>query len=63
MFYVKKNINDEIELEIELYEDDIYTYCRDCGKIIQIENEHLADILKCGDLSNTSVCCKECSKM
>lgn len=33
MFYVKKKINDEIELENELYEEDIYTYCRDCERL------------------------------
>lgn len=48
---------------MELYEDEIYTYCRECNKVIQIEMEHLAEILKDGGLASTTVCCKDCSKL
>lgn len=63
MFYIKKKITDDIEIKIDIYENEIFTTCGDCGKEMQIESEHLADIIKDQALASTYVLCEECSKI
>lgn len=63
MFFVKKKISDDVNIEMELYEDEICTYCPNCGKEIHLEPEHLADIIQDQALSSTSVYCKKCSRL
>lgn len=62
MFYVKTNLNKNIEIKVDLYDDEIFTQCPKCGKEIQVDNETLANILKDADLSSTSLYCEKCSK-
>lgn len=62
MFYVKTNLNKNIEIKVDLYDDEIFTQCPKCGKEIQVDNETLANILKDADLIGTSLYCVECSK-
>lgn len=62
MFYVKKEIGNDIEVKIDLYDDEIYTQCPICGKEIQIDGEFLAKILNDGDLVGTSIYCDKCTK-
>lgn len=62
MFYIKKKINDDIEVNIDIYEDEIFTTCEVCNKEMQIEPEHLADIIKDQALASTYVLCEDCSK-
>ena len=62
MFYVKTNLNKNIEIKVDLYDDEIFTQCPKCGKEIQVDNETLANILKDADLSSTSLYCGKCSK-
>lgn len=62
MFYVKTNISDDIEIKVDLYDDEIYTQCPKCGKEIQLEAEHLAEIVKDQGLSDTSTYCEKCSE-
>lgn len=62
MFYVKTNLNENIEIKVDLYDDEIFTQCPKCRKEIQVDNETLANILKDTDLANTSLYCEECSK-
>ena len=49
MFYVKKEIGNDIVVKIDLYDDEIYTHCPICGEEIQIDGEFLAEILNGGD--------------
>lgn len=62
MFYVKTEINDNIEIKVDLYDDEIFTRCPKCGKEIQVETQSLRTILNGGNLASSSLCCKECSK-
>lgn len=62
MFYVKTNITDDVELKVDLYDDEIFTQCANCGKEIQVETEELRQVLQDGDLTSTSIYCKNCSK-
>lgn len=63
MFYIKTNISDDVELKVDLYDDEIYTQCTECGKEIQIEKEELIDILQNGDLASTSIKCEQCAEV
>lgn len=63
MFYVKTQINEHIEIKIDLYDDEIFTQCPDCGVELEVDNETLIAVLKDdGDFPSTSIYCKECSK-
>lgn len=62
MFYIKKKIDNDIELRVDLYDDEIYTKCPKCGKEINVETEDLKLVLKEGDLSSSTLYCEECSK-
>lgn len=62
MFYVKTNLNENIEIKVDLYDDEIFTRCPKCGKEIQVEKETLANVLKVGDLAGTSIYCEKCLK-
>lgn len=62
MIYHKFSINDEIEIRVPLYDDEIFTQCPGCGKEIQIDSNLLTDIIKDGgDMGGTSIYCEECS--
>ena len=63
MFYVKTNITDDVEIKVNLYDDEIFTQCTKCGKEVQVDIGLLKSILEDGDLTSTSIYCKECSKL
>ena len=62
MFYIKTSINDNVEMKIDIYDDEIYTQCVKCGKEIQVPTEVLQEVLENGDFASTSLYCEECSK-
>lgn len=58
MFYIK-TVHEGKQIEVEIYGDEIYTRCFNCGKEIQVDDELMREVLKDGDLSSTSLaCCK-----
>lgn len=62
MLYVKAQLNDEIEIKVPLYEDQIFSSCPVCGKETQVDAELLQNILNDdGDFSGTSIYCTTCS--
>ena len=61
MLYVKAKFNEEIEIKVPLYGDEIFSNCPVCGLETKVDEELLADILvNEGDLSGTTVYCKPC---
>lgn len=60
MFYLRTKIAEEIEIKIPLYNDEIFTQCRECGKEINYEPQELVEILHGGDFASTSVICSDC---
>lgn len=60
MFYVKTQIAN-IEIKIELYDDEIFTSCNNCGKEIEVDSQALISVLQDGDLASTSLACVECT--
>lgn len=62
MFYIKNKISSGMEIKVDLYEDEIYTQCPECGKEIQLDAEELADIIAEQGLASTSVYCEHCSQ-
>jgi hypothetical protein len=62
MLFVKAKINEEIEIKVPLYSDQIYSNCPVCGKETEIDEGVLHSILEeDGDFSSTSVYCDPCS--
>lgn len=62
MLYIKTKINDQVEMKVDLYEDEIFTDCGDCGKPMQVDFDEIVDIRKSGfDLVGTTFFCEECS--
>ena len=63
MFYVKTKIGDGAEINVELYEDEIFSDCICCGKRMDFEPKELADILlDGGGFASTSIKCATCCK-
>lgn len=63
MFFHKVTNDDGTKMLLELYEDEIVTYCPTCNKEYQLEPEEIADFLHDGaDFSGTSIYCKGCYK-
>ncbi|PKR86126.1 hypothetical protein [Heyndrickxia camelliae] len=63
MFYVKTKINDHVEIKIDLYEDEIFTQCPDCGVEQEVDNQTLISVLEDdGDFASTSIYCADCSQ-
>lgn len=61
MLYVKTRLNDQVEIKVELYDDEIFTSCVSCGKEMQVEPEEVADIINEGcDFVGTSFYCPNC---
>lgn len=58
MFYT----TDDNGNNVELYEDNIFTYCPDCGRKVYVDEELFADIILETDLAGTTVFCDECDK-
>lgn len=66
MLYVKKKFHegtaDEIEVKFDLYDDEIYCICPECGKEVQLDKESLIAILEDGDFAHSALLCKDCSQ-
>lgn len=61
LLYVKAKINDQIEIKVDLYEDEIFTSCGTCGKEMEVEPEEIAEIIKSdSDFVGTTYYCKDC---
>ncbi|GGB43387.1 hypothetical protein GCM10011409_21250 [Lentibacillus populi] len=63
MLYVKTKINDQVEMKVDLYEDEIFSSCPVCGKEYQVDPLEIADIISQGDdFPGTSFYCNGCIK-
>lgn len=58
MIYLRKNLEDG-KLELGIYDDELITYCCECGKEIKLDHE---DIKHLESLDSTSYLCAECAK-
>lgn len=62
MLYVKARINDDVEIRVNIYGDDIYCSCPDCGKEVSVDEDVILDVLKGGGcLTGISICYEECA--
>ena len=60
MIYLKKKDMD-FEFKVDIYGDEFYEECVQCGKERQLEPEELVEIFKENNLSGiVSVCSQEC---
>ena len=60
MIYLRKNLMEEDGiLELGIYDDELITYCCECGKEIKLDHE---DIKHLESLDSTSYLCAECAK-
>lgn len=63
MLYVKTQITNNLEIKVDLHENEIYTTCPGCEKEVQVEPEHLVQIITdCDNFSETSMYCDICSE-
>lgn len=60
MFYMKKKINDDIEVKIKLEDGNFYTTCSKCGKEMLFDNQDMVSILDECDLESTVITCEDC---
>ena len=58
MIYVRKNLED-VKLELGIYDDELITYCCECGKEIKLDHE---DIKHLESFDSTSYLCADCTK-
>lgn len=58
MIYHRKNLEDG-KLELGIYDDELVTYCCECGKEIKLDHE---DIKHLESFDSTSYLCAECTK-
>lgn len=62
MFYVKAQINDDIEIKVPLYGDSIFTTCLECGTEVQTDETFIAELInEGGDLAGSSIICEMCT--
>lgn len=63
MLYVRTQLNDQIDIKIDLYEDQIFSTCPLCGREEQVETDVIVSILSNGaDFAGTNIYCNECTK-
>ena len=61
MIYLKKEINGK-EVRIDIYDDEFFYTCLDCGEEFQLDVMEVAEIIKDGgDFAGTSIVCPECT--
>ena len=58
MIFLRKNLEDS-KLELNIYDDELVTYCCECGKEIKLDHE---DIKHLESFDSTSYLCAECAK-
>lgn len=56
MFYIKTEYEGK-QIEVDIYGDEIFTTCFNCGREFQVDDEMLREVMKNGDLSSTSLSC------
>lgn len=59
MIFLRKNLEDNEKLELNIYDDELVTYCCECGKEIKLDHE---DIKHLESFDSTSYLCAECTK-
>lgn len=60
MIYLRKNLIEEDGiLELGIYDDELVTYCYECGKEIKLDHE---DIKHLESFDSTNYLCAECAK-
>ena len=60
MIYLRKNLMEEDGiLELGIYDDELVTYCSECGKEIKLDHE---DIKHLESFDSTSYLCADCTK-
>lgn len=63
MIYLKKQGGSGQSEKVELYDDELYSVCYECGKEERITPQELAEIIsECGSISGVSLKCRDCSK-
>lgn len=62
MFHLRTTI-DGVERDIEIYGDQIFTPCLDCGKEMQADEDFLADLMtdRNFDFAGSNIVCEECT--
>lgn len=61
MFYVKEKVSSNLDVTVEIHDDNVFCNCPECGCEVDIDLVQLFGDGE-GDLYNTSVFCKDCSK-
>lgn len=60
MIYLRKNLEDiDGVLELGIYDDELVTYCCECGKEIKLDHE---DIKHLESFDSTNYLCADCAK-
>lgn len=64
MIYLKTKLENGEEVKIDVYGDEFYCLCPECGKEVNLDEYSLRDIVNnCGcDFGSVSIFCEECSK-
>ncbi|AYB38522.1 hypothetical protein [Brevibacillus laterosporus] len=62
MFYLKTKDRRNKELVVDIYDDEIFTKCVECGKEIQADSELLINVLENGEFASTYIMCEKCTK-
>ncbi|MGI1659613.1 MAG: hypothetical protein ACRKFN_11590 [Desulfitobacterium sp.] len=63
MLYVKTKITDNFEIKVDLYDDEIFTDCPNCGKEIEVGAEDIKWIIdNGGDFVSYVEICDSCMK-
>lgn len=63
MFYIKTSLTEDIEIKVNLYDDEIYTQCPNCGKEIEVQPSTLKTVIEeDGLLTGTTIYCDDCGK-
>ena len=61
MFYIKENINENVEIRVDIDYDNVYCRCPRCGKEVKVDlNEFFGD--KEFDLYETRLYCDDCAR-
>ena len=56
------NTTDDKGKNITLYDDNIFTYCPDCGRLVYPNKDQLADVIRYHGFVGTTMYCDACGK-
>lgn len=59
MFYVRARLSDEISVEIDVTNTNVFTRCADCGDELEVDLDELIGLD--GFSISSELCCRECS--